>query len=250
MIASGTLGNEHSLLSLQLHPPHLIFCVLGLEGAEGFQLEKFDSKWKKNLFGVIPNCTELMYWPSPLKRRPGWKGVDFCLSYRCLNAPSRWGLYVALGLIAVVFGLHVAFPMRYFLTNGHWWQPIIAFALLLSSVSSLMMTHLTDPGIIPPRPPPPASWLQKHAKGSAYRETVMDMIDEETGERVEPREDDVKANAERILQTFYARGKIVPSGTPQLTSVYCYTCHNWRTPRTVHCSDCGVGTLHLKACFW
>lgn len=187
------------------------------------------------------------YWPSALKRRPGWKGVDFCLSYRCLNAPSRWGLYVALGLIAVVFGIHVAFPMRYFLTHGQWWQPIIAFLLLLSSVSSLMMTHLTDPGIIPPRPPPPASWLQKHAKGAAYRETVMDMVDEETGEQVEPRADDVKANAERILQTFYARGKIVPSGTPQLTSVYCYTCHNWRTPRTVHCSDCGVGTLRFKS---
>lgn len=188
-------------------------------------------------------------WPTTQKRRPGWKGVDFCFNYRVLKAPSIMGLFVSLGLIAVVFGVHVAFPMRYFLTHGQYWQPIIAFALLLSSVSSLLMTHLTDPGIIPPRPPPPAAWLQRHAKGCALRETSMDLFDEETGEPIPPREDDVKANAKHILETFYHRSKVVPSGSPQLTTVYCYTCHNWRTPRTVHCSDCGVGTLTFRSNF-
>lgn len=217
----------------------------------------FSIFWPRPTVGerkVILACAMTQdFWPSGQKRRPGWKGVGFCCNYRCLNAPSRWGLYVSLGLIAVIFGIHVAFPMRYFLTHGQIWQPLIAFALLFSSVSSLLMTHLLDPGIIPPRPPPPAVWVQRHARRNAHREVIMDMQDTEdidSGEPLQPSAEDIKAQTELNLQSFYSRAKVVPSGNPQLTTVYCYTCHAWRTPRTVHCSDCGVGTSSLNGEMW
>jgi hypothetical protein len=149
---------------------------------------------------------------------------------------GRSGLVIALVLIFGIFSLHVAFPMRYFINKQQYWEPLVAVFLLLSSVSSLMATHLTDPGIIPPRPPPPSHWLQKRAKRAARRESyVLDLEEDE-----EQDEEQLKTATEQMLGTFYSRAKVVPSNNPQLSVAYCYTCHHWRTPRAVHCSDCGV----------
>jgi hypothetical protein len=181
-------------------------------------------------------------WPHGGKARPGWKGVGFCCNYRCMVGTGRAGLYGAIVLIVGIFGTSVAFPMRYYIQNHHYWQPIIAFALFFSSLSSLMITHLTDPGIIPPRPPPPTAWLRKRAKQCAINEKKLASTEDDLDFDEEAEDDELKAKTDEIMHSFHSRHKAVPSGTPQLSVVYCYTCHNWRTPRAVHCSDCGVGT--------
>jgi len=160
---------------------------------------------------------------------------------------GRTGLLAALALIVGVFAVHIAFPMRYFILHGHYWQPILAIVLLLASLSSLMITHLTDPGIIPPRPPPPSSWLREHAKACAFRGKRTEDPSLDVDDEPQPDEERLKASTEQVMQSFFTRAKILPSGTPQLAAVYCYTCHHWRSPRAVHCSDCGVGTFSLVA---
>lgn len=203
------------------------------------------------------------WWPSEHKKTPGWKGVGFCFNYRCMKAPSRSGLYTALALLVIPFGLFIAFPMRFFIINHHFWQPILGFILFLSSFSSLMVTHLVEPGIIPPRPPPPTSWLKRKARELFEFEHQHDYIndqveldsDSEDHTKVEmdskqvELEVDNKAEQE-VLKTFFSRHKHVPSSISDNMSVaYCYTCHTWRTPRAVHCSDCGVGTIPQKCSF-
>ena len=183
-----------------------------------------------------------VWWPRGSKRRPGWNGVGFCWDYRCMVGSGRTGLYGAIALIVVVFAVHVAFPMRYFITHGHYWQPIVGILLVLSSLSSLLATHLTDPGILPPRPPPPSAWLREHAEVCAIRDKYVGDPSLDIEDAPQPDEEEVKAATEQVLQSFFSRAKVLPSGSTQLASVYCYTCHHWRSPRAVHCSDCGVGT--------
>lgn len=183
------------------------------------------------------------WWPYSGKKRPGWKGVGFCCNYRCMVGSSRGGLLVSLFLIVGLFAVYLAFPTRYYISKEHYWQPLIGISLFLASVSALLTTHLVDPGIIPPRPPPPSAWLRKHARACALHEHEEDPSESDTEPTTDAdREATLERETEEILESFHSRVKPVPSGTPKLATAYCYTCHTWRTPRAVHCSDCGVGT--------
>lgn len=178
------------------------------------------------------------FWPNPPKKIPRWKGIGFCCNYKCILAPNRKGLYFSILLITVPFFVFAAFPIRYFVQRSHYWVVFVSIFLLFSSLSSLFITHLIDPGILPPRPPPPIKWIK------ACSQSFIESKNEKKSFKNSLNDNDENFNLnddvsdEKLLQSFNRRQRWHET---DLKAVYCHTCHIWRTPRSFHCSDCGVG---------
>lgn len=152
-----------------------------------------------------------------------WPGNNrFCCNGRCITGPvsdwpSNFCAWTALLSIATCWFVFAA---------PHLWKhvtpalPVIAALLLCSTVTFLLLTSCTDPGIIPRR-----SWQLLHGVVPEDVPEIPEMHGNQAPEEM----------ALRVTPVF---SEDAPARPPLNDSKWCTTCQITRPPRASHCSLC------------
>ncbi|CAK9033087.1 unnamed protein product [Durusdinium trenchii] len=142
----------------------------------------------------------------------------FCCCGRCVTGPKidLWYNLCAWFFILIPSGLYFAFCSQK-LWNICFWLPILTGVVLVATITFLLLTSCTDPGILPRR----------------RLRMMLPGLDEEVSNVLEMPED---------LRDCASDG-LTPPNLPDLRQgqgyKWCSTCQVVRPPRTSHCDDCG-----------
>ncbi|XP_028128280.1 palmitoyltransferase app isoform X1 [Diabrotica virgifera virgifera] len=136
----------------------------------------------------------------------------FYCNGRLMTAPHSGVFLLTLFLITVTSVLFFVFDCKYLAENVTIAIPIIGALLFLFTVSSLLRTSLSDPGIIP----------RASSEEAAYVEKQIEVTN--------------SANSPTYRPPPRTKEVLVKGQTIKLK--YCFTCKIFRPPRASHCSLC------------
>ncbi|XP_050307601.1 palmitoyltransferase app isoform X2 [Anthonomus grandis grandis] len=131
---------------------------------------------------------------------------------RFMTAPNASWFLITVFLITGTSTLFFAFDCKYLAENVTIAIPIIGACLFIFTMSSLLRTSLTDPGIIP----------RATSEEAAYVEKQIEVTN--------------SANSPTYRPPPRTKEVLVKGQTVKLK--YCFTCKLFRPPRASHCSIC------------
>ncbi|XP_066258270.1 palmitoyltransferase ZDHHC18 isoform X1 [Euwallacea similis] len=136
----------------------------------------------------------------------------FYCSGRFMTAPNAGVFLLTVFLITVTSTLFFIFDCKYLAENVTIAIPVIGAILFIFTMSSLLRTSLTDPGIIP----------RATSEEAAYVEKQIEVTN--------------SANSPTYRPPPRTKEVLVKGQTVKLK--YCFTCKLFRPPRASHCSIC------------
>ncbi|XP_066159181.1 palmitoyltransferase ZDHHC18 isoform X2 [Euwallacea fornicatus] len=136
----------------------------------------------------------------------------FYCSGRFMTAPNAGVFLLTVFLITVTSSLFFIFDCKYLAENVTIAIPVIGAILFIFTMSSLLRTSLTDPGIIP----------RATSEEAAYVEKQIEVTN--------------SANSPTYRPPPRTKEVLVKGQTVKLK--YCFTCKLFRPPRASHCSIC------------
>ncbi|XP_060518377.1 palmitoyltransferase app isoform X3 [Cylas formicarius] len=136
----------------------------------------------------------------------------FYCSGRLMTAPNAGVFFLTVFLITGTCALFFIFDCKYLAENVTIAIPIIGTVLFLFTMSSLLRTSLSDPGIIP----------RATSEEAAYVEKQIEVTN--------------SANSPTYRPPPRTKEVLVKGQTIKLK--YCFTCKLFRPPRASHCSIC------------